>query len=201
MSSHNPRPTSPQSAHSRQTSITQQQFAPLNPSSLRNSHTVSTSPEDTRHMSGEGASGGGMSSSETSPNTVPTHLNQEPEVHGNLDGTHEEDGFATRAVNEATFLLRKPFEFVAGAAHAGPCNHGTFSPGLQSRTDSIRSGYSGIGFGILPSADRPGSAERSKSLLGNMWETMGKRPSVGKKKMSTTSTLAERHGIKNTTMM
>lgn len=201
------RPSSPLSpSHSRHASIGSQfaQHAPITPSTLRESHTVASSPDDTRDMTGEGADMEGRSSTEPSPTTLPTHLEEEPEEGLALDGKAREEGeesFASRAVNETTALLRKPFEFVTGSPHAGPCNHGTFSPGLESRADSIRSGHSGVGFGVLTRGERPNSAEGSRSLLGSMFDNFGVKSGNGKKKMSTTSYLAERHGIKNTTTM
>jgi hypothetical protein len=201
------RPSSPLSpGNSRHASIASQiaqQHAPTTPSNLRESHTVSSSPEDTRDpMIEDGVDMGRPSSSEPSPNTIPAYLEEEPDASLRLDGqTRKEDAFASRAATETTSLLRKPFEFITTSAHAGPCNHGTFSPGLESRADSIRSGHSGVGFGDLPSRNgRPGSAEGSRSLLGTVLEYSGMK-NGGKKKMSTTSFLAERHGIKNTTAM
>jgi hypothetical protein len=154
-------------------------------------------------MSSGGADMGGQSSSEPSPTTLPTHIEEEPGADFGLEsGTRDDGTFASRAATETTALLRKPFEFVTHAPHAGPCNHGTFSPGLTSSADSIKSGRSGVDFGELPRRDgRPGSAEGSRSLLGSVLENIGVKNGSGKKKMSTTSFLAERHGIKNTTTM
>lgn len=201
------RPSSPLSpGHSRHASIASQlaQHAPIIPSTLRESHTIAGSPEDTRDLIGESANMEGRSSTEPSPTSLPTHLEEEPDTDLRLDGKAREGGeesFASRAVNETTSLLRKPFEFVTGSPHAGPCNHGTFSPGVESRADSIRSGHSGVGFGILTRDERPSSAEGSRSLLGSMFDNFGVKSGGGKKKMSTTNYLAERHGIKNTTTM
>jgi hypothetical protein len=88
---------------------------------------------------------------------------------------------------------------VTGHPHAGPCDHGTFSPGIESRTGSIRSGHSGYGFG----GPRPGSGSSGRGLLGNLMENMGmgNGGENGKKKQSTTSYLAEQHGITNTRTM
>lgn len=101
-----------------------------------------------------------------------------------------------RAITETTALLRKPFEFVTHPAHSGPCNHGTFSPRPESRPGSPSSAY---GFGGTTPRDREG--EGSKSIFGNFLENVGMRNGSGKKKMSTTNWLAERHGITNTTSM
>ncbi len=183
---------------------------PATPSGLRQSHTVATSPEDTRDATNSAgideAEAAALSSTEPSPNTYPTNMDNEPEEEQELDadadGTaQEESSLLTKGVNETTSLLRKPFEFVMGKPHAGPCNHGTFSPQLDSSAGSIRSTNA---FGGRPGSveERPGSAEGSRSLIGSLLENVGvKNGSGGKKKMSTTRYLAERHGIKNTTSM
>jgi hypothetical protein len=96
--------------------------------------------------------------------------------------------------DETTALLKKPYEFFGLRPHQGPCTHGTFSPRPDS--DSVRSGISGDG--------RPGSGsgEGNQNIFGSFLETVGmKNGSPGKKKMSVTNYLAERHGIKNTTTM
>jgi hypothetical protein len=160
------------------------------------------SPEDTRRTP-DITVDAGPSSPETSPNTFPTHLDTDPGADDDaLDGrTHGISDLGSRAVTETTALLKKPFEFILGSPHAGPCNHGTFSPRLESRADSVKSGRSGFG-GSPPLSGRPESSEGRSSIFGNLLETMGVRNgSGGKKKMSTTSYLAEQHGITNTTTM
>lgn len=193
MSSHRPiPPLSPRS--SRHTSIA---HAPTNPSSLRESHTLTGSPEEQRNKSI--TEEGGSSSPETSPNTYPTNPETDPEADGGIAD------LGSKVVSETTALLKKPFEFVKSSPHAGPCNHGTFSPGLQSRAESVRSGQTGYSFGGSPAeSDRPFSPERGSSIFGSLMENIGLKNGSGdrgKKKMSTTSYLAERHGITNTTTM
>lgn len=144
------------------------------------------------------------SSSETSPHTHPTHPENDPAAEDDAidGGTHGFSGLGSRAVTETTALLKKPFEFVTGSVHSGPCNHGTFSPRLASRAGSVRSGLGG--FGGSPSANGESSeTERNKSVLSNFFENIGMKNGTGggKKKMSTTNWLAERHGITNTTSM
>ncbi|KAL2066307.1 hypothetical protein VTL71DRAFT_2378 [Oculimacula yallundae] len=183
----------------RNPSTSQHQHAPTTPSGLRASVTIARSPEDTADQQNTTtARRTAPSSSEPSPNTYPTHLETDPDAdQHSLDGhSHEPFETGTKAAGETTALLRKPFEFVVGTpAHTGPCNHGTFSPRLESRADSIRSGHSGYGFGGSPPR-RVGSAEGSGGILGNFFGSG--RPG---KKMSTTSYLAERHGITNTRIM
>ncbi|KAL5325825.1 hypothetical protein ACEPPN_006959 [Leptodophora sp. 'Broadleaf-Isolate-01'] len=198
------RPSSPlggSSANSsRNPSIGQHQHhAPNTPSGLRASVTLARSPED--RLDQHGTTTGrrtAPSSTEPSPNTYPTHLETDPDAdEHSLDGQpHGASDFGSKVASETTALLRKPFEFVVGTpAHTGPCNHGTFSPRLESRADSVRSGHSGYGFGGSPPR-RTGSGEGSGGIFGNMFG-----PGRASKKMSTTSYLAERHGIKNTRTM
>jgi hypothetical protein len=205
------RPSSPPTAsasHSRNPSINSSglrspsihQHAPTTPSGLREAHTITGSPENVRHFE----EGDAPSSSEPSPNTYPTHLHTDPAAEDDAaDGeTHGFGGLGSRAVTETTALLKKPFEFVTGHPHTGPCNHGTFSPRLESRACSVRSGLGG--FGGSPPANRESSGgERSKSIISNFFENIGMKNGTGsgKKKMSTTNWLAERHGITNTTSM
>lgn len=206
------RPTSPGSASSsRNPSINQSvnQHAPATPSNLRESQTLSASPEDTSsgilevkddtRISSIEDKDKAPSSSEPSPNTYPTHLDidlaAEDEV---LEGrTHGAPNLTGKAVDETTSLLQKPFEFLLSSPHAGPCGHGTFSP----RADSIRSSDSDYGFGgASQPRGRPDSGE-GRSMFSSMLETVGmKNGSGGKKKMSTTSYLAEQHGIDTRTM-
>jgi hypothetical protein len=63
---------------------------------------------------------------------------------------------------------------------------------------SVRSGY-GFGYGGTPTRDQEG--EGSKTIFGSFLGNVGMRNGGGKKKMSTTNWLAERHGITNTTSM
>lgn len=197
------RPTSPPSASSSRTPSVRsqptpaQQHAPLNPSNLREAHTLSISPEDRRAAETDTA----PSSSEPSPHTHPTHLDTDPSAEGDAvdGGTKGESSFG-KAITETTALLRKPFELIEHAAHPGPCNHGTFSPRLESRAESIRSNY-GFG-GAAPGYGTSDEAEGSESMFGSFLKSVGlTNRSARKKKMSTTNWLAERHGITNTTTM
>lgn len=207
------RPITPPSArhtntHSRTPSVISQNpqhHAPQVPSSLREAHTFGASPE----ISGDGSGGDtAPSSSNPSPNTYPTHLDTDPAADDDAtDGeTHGAgiSGFGNRVASETTALLRRPFELVTTAAHSGPCDHGTFSPRLESRAHSIRSGHSGYGFGGSPPRTAREAGGSSASMFGSFLENVGMKNGSGapsKKKMSTTSYLAEQHGIKNTTTM
>lgn len=182
------------SSSSRHPSLT---HAPATPSGLRESHTIAGSPEDRFTPITEDAAG--PSSSETSPNSRPTHIHIDREPSG-WEIDQEPQSIGGKIANETTALLRKPFEFVTGSPHDGPCDHGTFSPGLDTRPGSVRSGNSGYGFG----GARSGSGGNSpRGIFGSLMENMGVKNGGlnGKKKQSTTSYLAEQHGIKNTRTM
>jgi hypothetical protein len=197
------RPTSPGSASSsRNPSINTATHAPAVPSHLRESQTVSTSPEDTQKSSAlEGREDrsspfedqAAPSSSEPSPNTYPVHLDTDPAadddaLNGRTHGTRDVIG---KVVDETTSLLQKPFEFLLSSPHEGPCGHGTFSP----RADSVRSADNDYNYNFGRNARaRPSSGEGSQGMFRGIMETVGMK-NERKKKMSTTSYLAERHGI------
>ncbi|KAL3423930.1 sulfate transporter [Phlyctema vagabunda] len=173
-----------------------QSHAPINPSGLREAHTFPQSPEDSHNMSATGG-GDGPSSSATSPRARPTHTRTDSDAAD--DGT--KDTAIGRAATETTALLKKPFELITGHIHEGPCDHGTFSPRLQSRAGSYRD--NDYGFGGSPGT-REGSIAENSGIFGSFFENLGWKNTsngVGKKKKSTTSYLAERHGIKNTNSM
>ncbi|KAK4118324.1 hypothetical protein N657DRAFT_638120 [Parathielavia appendiculata] len=84
-------------------------------------------------------------------------------------------------------------------AHEGPCNHGTFSPRPTSPTSSLHdsispseseaeASYPGI-YGVLSGSSRRRS-----------WKTQW-AAKLRSKKMSTSSQLAERHGVKDSLLM
>ncbi|KAI6710723.1 hypothetical protein PZA11_003565 [Diplocarpon coronariae] len=195
--SRSPGSTLPSDSPSRNPSIISQtqQHAPATPSGLRESVTLTRSVEHLRERDGVQVDRmAGPSSAEPPPNTSPTPFGHEPDADGDssLDGRPRgsmETG--SQAATETTALLRKPVEHVVGSsAHNGPSDHGTFSPQLESRAASIVSGNSGFGFG--------GSSPRraGSGVLGSILS--GGRPN---KRVSTTSYLAERHGITNTRTM
>jgi hypothetical protein len=113
--------------------------------------------------------------------------------------SHGHTGLGGKIVNETTALLKKPLELAANTAHSGPCNHGTFSPQMMSRADSTRS------FGGSPPHTAHGTpgGEESEGLFAGVLKGLGVRngSATKKKKVSTTSWLAEQHGITNTTSM
>jgi len=186
-------PSSQDPSHHRNSSI---QHQPLVPSNLRESHSLASSPEDllrTPINEDERTTSAGPS-----PRTHPTHPHDDSEDVGRLHGLAD---FGHQVVGETTGLLRRPFEIARSAPHEGECNHGTFSPRLESRAESVRSGY---GFGGSPPRGygSDGSGERRTGIFASFMDTVGVGNGTGgKKKMSTTSYLAERHGIKHTTSM
>lgn len=121
------------------------------------------------------------------------HLDTDPAadddaLNGRTHGTRDVIG---KAVDETTSLLQKPFEFLLSSPHEGPCGHGTFSP----RADSVRSADNDYNYNFGRTARaRPSSGEGSQGMFRGIMETVGMK-NERKKKMSTTSYLAERHGI------
>jgi hypothetical protein len=194
MSSRSPDPSDSNSNRNRSIN---HPHAPTTPSGLREAHTLSASPEEMRHgMNVDGSTA--PSSSNPSPLTSPIHPNNDPVE----DDESRFNGLEHRADGENTALLRKHFDFGGHPIHEGPCDHGTFSPRLESRTGSMRSSNDygcGNALSSRPETGR-GSSSIFGSLLGGVGMKNGPGP-VGKKKMSTTRYLAERHGVKNTTTM
>ena len=223
MSSHPPPGPNPSSeasspAHSRSASInslTVNQHAPLTPSGLRETQTLSVSPDETRDEHAE------ASGSEISPGTSPAlvgHFGRDsvpklPTIaaEGEDEGDkghegHDEGGpahenksllgqfgmVAGEAARETTLLLQKPIEFVTSYAHPGPCNHGTFSPKPSSRAASIR-GNDGN--------KNDTNGRGSRGIFGSIADSLAGSGSNVAKKMSTTARLAEEHGIKTSSTM
>jgi hypothetical protein len=201
-----PRPTSPPSASSdssfsrpspvRSPGILQ--HAPITPSALREAHTLSGSSEEPRSLESDGARGQNSAPSDAgaSSGRHPAPVEMGNGTDGNSDTERTRGPLASRrtVVNETTSLLRRPFEIVNDPAHTGPCNHGTFSPRLESPEGSI----------LVHSENAPATygedgGDSSSSLLSSFFSKVGMK-SQGRK-VTTTSRLAEAHGIKNTTSM
>lgn len=130
-------------------------------------------------------------SAETTSSTAPAEVvSEEPQMDGSADkrapSPHKTKakrnwfGRTLTAASERTSLLRgnQPLEIVPGHIHDGPCNHGTFSPGLESSAPSI-----------LSDDERNGGRSFFPSFPGRS----GRR--------STTARLAEEHGIKTSPAM
>jgi len=214
----NPSSEASSSTHSRPASVnslTVHQHAPLTPSGLRETQTLSVSPNETRDEHAE------ASGSEISPGTSPAQVGHigrdsvsklptipaEGEDEDDEDHERRDEGgpayentsllaqFGARAddvVRETTSLLRKPIEFVTDHVHPGPCNHGTFSPQPRSRAASIRSS----------DGNKNGAnGTESRGIFGSIANSLTGSGSNAPKKMSTTARLAEEHGIKNSSIM
>ncbi len=209
-------PSSP--AHSRSSSVnslTVHQHAPLTPSGLRETQTLSGSLNEARDEHAE------ASGSEVSPGTSPAKvgyhgkdsvpklptITAEDDDSGDEDHEgHKEGGpaheitsllgqFGQRtgeAARETTSLLQRPIEFVTHHAHPGPCNHGTFSPQPHSRAASIKSND-----GNKNDENRSGP----RGIFGSIADGLAGTGSNVAKKMSTTARLAEEHGIKTSSTM
>lgn len=191
------RPSSPQSTRS--ANLSAHQHAPQTPSGLRESQNLSGSSDNLQGSVADVASN--IPSPQPSPRRYPTQHN-DPAADDNAAGSTRTN-FLGNLATETTSLLRKPYEIVTGHVHPGPCNHGTFSPRLESSANSVRSGGSGHDFG---GSARPGEGtgpEGSRSIFGTLLENIGVKNGnvAGKKRMSTTNWLAEQHGITNTTSM
>lgn len=179
------------------------QFTPTHPSGLRESYTLATSPETTRDLGEDGTDDRQDENSRENneQSSTPAHPTRGLDTITGADD--EADGQAYKStgvgknVDETTALLRKPLEVVGNAAHPGSCNHGTFSPRLDSRADSIMS------FGASAPASPDGSGEPSDGMIGGFLRSLGARNGsiVKPKRMSTTDWLVEQHGITNTTRM
>jgi hypothetical protein len=193
------------------------QHAPLTPSGLRETQTLSVSPEDTKddhaeasgseYSPGHGPAQVGHKGVEPVPN-LPTISAGAQETGAGLRSGHDEEdeeaadentsllgrigARAGEAARETTSLLRRPVEFITDHAHPGPCNHGTFSPQPNSRAASIRSSDSNKN-------DTSGSG--SRGIFGSIADGLAASGGPAAKKMSTTARLVEEHGIKNSSIM
>lgn len=101
---------------------------------------------------------------------------------------------------EATSLLGAALDF-REQAHEGPCNHGTFSPRPTSPTSSIQadsiSPSESEAETSLPGIDGVLSEEsRRRRNWKRRWASK-----MRSKKMSTSSALAEQHGVRDSALM
>lgn len=81
--------------------------------------------------------------------------------------------------------------------HDGPCDHGTFSPRPSSPTSLHSSQEDEL---QSPSDSESGNSRRTKELGKNDWRRKW-ASKIKSKKMSSSSALAERHGVKHTWFM
>ncbi|KAK4151704.1 sulfate transporter family-domain-containing protein [Chaetomidium leptoderma] len=164
-------PNSPRPAHD---------HAPAHPSGLRQTYTASSSSSVD-----EGPAPGPASSARDDATSA----------HRRVAGPSRQRSTESTALLGATLNLREE-------AHEGPCDHGTFSPRPTSPTSSLQ------GDSLSPSESE---AETSlPGLDGVLSDDSSRRRRSWKrrwaakmrsKKMSTSSALAEQHGVKDSTLM
>ena len=150
--------------------------APAHPSGLRQTYTASSS-----------------SSVDDIPDPAAPDRTEHTNAHANAAGP------SRHRLTEATLLLRED-------AHDGPCNHGTFSP----RPTSPMSTSSLLGES-LPGSPSESDAESSLPGAGGLLSDDTSRrlrswkrqwaAKMRSKKMSNSSALAERHGVKDSALM
>ncbi len=181
-------------ASSRNSSI---YHAPLNPSNLRKSHEPPSSPdeespspqgsdEDRRPHVGDGG--------------IHPVAGDDASVHSSHSENQIKGGVTEPAKPTAhTHLLQLRLNHHASCG-PGPCNHGTFSPHPLPRSSDEPRDYfggryeGGIGAGV------GGNSSTTNSVVGDAVAD-GLLGGGQGSKMSTTQSLAKRHGVKNKRMM
>lgn len=187
--------------------------APARPSQLREAHTLSPPPDQGANTTGDGSggeAGDSNSNAQSSPSTTPAPEptgSQTPNIADkDKDSTFsspEARGQSSQPLSreprhwlgrppklsgearESTPLLRRPLDITSERAHEGPCNHGTFSPGITSRPASIIS-------------QETTDSARDRGFFRSV--AAGIAPANNAKR-NTTARLAEEHGLKlNKTM-
>lgn len=167
---------------------------PATPSGLRQSYTASSSSDTSLPLSSEHTRSG---PSQNASESEPSHQNPGPRPSN------------PRLPSETTGLLSDAL--YGNHAHEGPCNHGTFSPRPLSPTTSF-----GRETSLLlqdgSRAPSPGaSSESSLPIMDSVVAFVAARGASDWKKrwarkmrsktMSTSSELAERHGVKDSAFM
>ncbi|KAK1749766.1 sulfate transporter family-domain-containing protein [Echria macrotheca] len=172
-------------------SVASHDHTPIHPSGLRQSHTAASyeSLDQARNP---------RDSPELSPRSppVPGHGDNIPPM--TLAGPSNRH---SAEATETTALLGDTLLGMGEQAHEGPCNHGTFSPRPMSPTDSITADshiHSESESDGLPAIDGTLSADARKKRRDWKKQLASKMKS---KKMSTSSILAQRHGISDSALM
>ena len=181
-----------------------QSHAPATPSGLRQSYT----PRDSEGRAAGGSGSGSGSSAPPSPDAS-------PEVRPRLgvDGVDADDApqagpsvsasaSARRPPTETTALLKGLLE-ERECSHEGQCNHGTFSPRPGSPVASVRSSETDRDSAEDSDAGLPLIDSLITTVTGSKnvsWRRRWAR-NMRSKKMSRSSQLAERHGVKDTGFM
>jgi hypothetical protein len=135
-------------------------------------------------------------SSTSSVDEVPAPASPE----SNTRSAHNVAGPSRQRPTEATSLLGAALDF-REQAHEGPCNHGTFSPRPTSPTNSIQAGSispsESEAEASLPGIDGVLSEEtRRRRNWKKRWASK-----MRSKSMSTSSALAEQHGVRDSALM
>jgi len=163
-----------------------QDHTPAHPSGLRQSHTASSygSIDEARTID----------NTSVSPRSRPVHEARENAPSLSLAGP---SGQRHDAPSETTSLLGETFSEAGEHVHDGPCNHGTLSPKPGSPAHSLGADshiHSGSeSDSAVPSITRAGDGNRRR------WKRFAS--SMRSKKMSTSTVLAQRHGVKASALM
>ncbi len=164
--------------------------APVRPSGLRQSFSYDGPP----------------SNPELSPKSLPQiHIDGDDDVEDMAQAGPSEPGLLSRSppsATESTALLRSVLD-ARECSHADQCNHGTFSPRPGSPTASLQSSDTGQGSGSDSNSSAPLIDGFISSIAGRGhagWRRKWARK-MRSMKMSTSSQLAERHGVEDTTLM
>ncbi|OAA65168.1 sulfate transporter [Niveomyces insectorum RCEF 264] len=186
---------------------------PSNPSGLRQSFTLSSSSSSSSPRNTQTASRSPPDSPQPSPRTRPTVLSGNDDVaddvHLSRAGPSEPRPFvqlgSTGPPSETTALLQDVLDD-RRCSHSGPCNHGTFSPRPASPDESGDSTDTGFDDSAVdgPSTPMPILDGLISTITGSRNSRSWRRSlarKVRSKKMSTSSVLAERHGLTDTSSM
>lgn len=164
--------------------------SPLSPSRAGHDHTPA-------HPSGLRQSYTASSSSSVDEAPGPSSL----ETSDHAAAQRHVAGPSRQHPTEATALLHTALDF-REQVHDGPCNHGTFSPRPGSPGSSIQgdslSPSESEAESSLPGIDGVLSEGSSRRRRGWKKQWAAK---IRSKKMSTSSALAEQHGIKDSALM
>jgi len=178
--------------------------APVHPSGLRQSHTAA-SYSSLADAADAADAAGRQDSPPLSPMSPPPQTNDRDVPGLSLAGPSRQQSQHQHqhhdGASEHTPLLGSELLDFRETAHEGPCNHGTFSPRPMSPTDSL-----GADPHFLSGSESDGSLPALDAVMS---ESSRKRRSWKKqltarmksKKMSTSSILAKRHGLEDSTLM
>lgn len=173
--------------------------APVHPSGLRQSHTAASYSS----LADAGEVAARQDSPPLSPMSPPPQTNDRDIPGLSLAGPSRQQSQHQHhdGASEHTPLLGSELLDLRETAHEGPCNHGTFSPRPMSPTDSLGADPQFLSGsesdGSLPALDAvmSGASRKRRSWKKQLTSRMKS------KKMSTSSVLAKRHGLEDSTLM